>query len=53
MHHGKRCASQMKRGHGMIHIRRFNFDLLGKWIWCLGYQKQGLWKEVVDSKYGG
>ena len=37
----------------MIDIRQFNIALLGKWIWRLGYEKQGLWKEVLDSKYGG
>ena len=37
----------------MIDIRRFNIALIGKWIWRLGSEKQGLWTEVVDSKYGG
>jgi len=27
--------------------------LLGKWIWRLGSDKGGLWKEILDSKYGG
>jgi len=27
--------------------------LLGKWIWRLGMDKGDLWKEVLDSKYGG
>jgi len=27
--------------------------LLGKWMWRLGTDKGGLWKEVIDSKYGG
>ena len=26
--------------------------LLGKWIWCLGMDKGGLWKEIFESKYG-
>ena len=37
----------------MIDIRQFNIALLGKWIRHLGHEKQSLWKEVVDSKYGG
>jgi len=49
----KVCAPKEKGGLGMIDIRRFNIALLGKWIWRLGSEKQGLWKEVVDSKYGG
>jgi len=26
--------------------------LLGKWIWRLGSDKGGLWKEILVSKYG-
>ena len=37
----------------MISLRRFNFALLDKWIWSLGSENTGLWKEVLDSKYGG
>lgn len=37
----------------MIDLRRFNIALLGKWIWRLGFEKMGLCKEVLDSKYGG
>ena len=37
----------------MVDIRRFNTTLLGKWIWWLGYEKNGLWREVLESKYGG
>jgi len=27
--------------------------LLGKWIWCLGSDKGGLLKEILESKYEG
>jgi len=27
--------------------------LLGKWIWCLCQIKGGLWKDIIESKYGG
>ena len=27
--------------------------LLGKWIWRRGTDRGGLWKEILDSKYGG
>ena len=30
----------------------FNLALLGKWIWRLGSDKGGLWKEILVSKYG-
>jgi len=50
---GKDVRTKRGGGLGMVNIRRFNIALLGKWIWRLGYDKHGLWKEVVDSKYGG
>jgi len=31
----------------------FNLALLGTWIWRLGSDKGGLWKEILNSKYGG
>jgi len=37
----------------MLEIRRFNIDLLGKWIWRLGHDKKDFWKEMLESKYGG
>jgi len=47
------CESKEEGGLRMIDLRRFNVTLLGKWIWRLGSEKKGLWKEVLDSKYGG
>jgi len=47
------CQPKEEGQLGMIDIRRFNTTLLGKWIWRLGYEEYGLWKEVLDSKYGG
>jgi len=47
------CELKEVGGLGMIEIRWFNIALLGKWIWRLGYEKKGLWKEVLGSKYGG
>ena len=49
----KICDSRELGGLGMIELRRFNVALLGKWIWRLGTDKKGLWKEVLESKYGG
>jgi len=49
----KVCESKEEGGLGMIDIRSFNISLLGKWIWRLGFEKTGLWKEVLDSKYRG
>ena len=38
---------------GIINIRQFNLALLGKWIWRLKTETGGLWRDVLDSKYGG
>jgi len=38
---------------GIIDLKVFNLALLGKWIWRLGLDKGGLWKEILVSKYGG
>ena len=48
----KVCEPKEVGGLGMIDIRQFNIALLGKWIWRLGYEKTGFWKEVLNSKYG-
>jgi len=34
-------------------LKDFNFDLLEKWIWRLGTDKGGLWKDILEFKYGG
>ena len=47
------CESREVGGLGIINIKLFNVALLGKWIWRLGCSKDGLWNEVLDSKYVG
>jgi len=32
--------------------RLFNIALIGKWIWRLKIDKEGIWKEIIESKYG-
>jgi len=49
----KVCEPREVGGLGIIDLRTFNLALLGKWIWRLGSNKGGLWKEVIVSKYGG
>ena len=49
----KVCAAREIGGHGIIDLRTFNLALLGKWVWWLGSDKSGLWKEILDSMYGG
>ena len=47
------CEAWEDGGLGVLDLRIFNLALLEKWIWRLGSDKGGLWKEVLDSKYGG
>ena len=49
----KVCESRDDGGLGMIDLRVFKLALLGKWIWRLGTDKGGLWKDIFVSKYGG
>jgi len=49
----KVCEPREDGGVGILDLRLFNVALLGKWIWCLGSDKGELWKEIIDSKYGG
>ena len=49
----KVCEPRDYGGLGIIDLRLFNLALLGKWIWRLGTDKGGLWKEILVSKYGG
>jgi len=49
----KVCAAREDGGLEIIDLRTFNLALLDKWVWRLGSYKGGLWKEVIDSKYGG
>ena len=34
-------------------LRRFNQALLGKWLWRYGTDREALWRQVVEAKYGG
>jgi len=49
----KVCESREADGLGIIDLKVFSIALLGKWIWRLGTNKGGLWKDILESKYGG
>jgi len=37
---------------GIKDVEKFNCALIRKWVWLLGVDKQGMWKEIILSKYG-
>jgi len=37
---------------GIRDIGKFSTALLAKWKWRLGVEDYGMWKQVLDSKYG-
>jgi len=41
-----------RRGYGIKDIENFNKSLLVEWKWILGVDNQGVWKKVLESKYG-
>jgi len=49
----KVCEPLDVGGLDIMDIRLFNSALLGKWIWRLHSHKGGLWKQILESKYGG
>lgn len=36
---------------GLKSLKEMNLALLGKWLWRIGDDSHGLWKQVVFSKY--
>ncbi|XP_068477323.1 uncharacterized protein [Phaseolus vulgaris] len=49
----KVCEPRDVEGLDIMDIRLFNSALLRKWIWRLHSRKGGLWKQILESKYGG
>jgi hypothetical protein len=48
----KVCSPISEGGLGIRNLRIFNKALLGKWLWRYAYEREALWKSVVDAKYG-
>jgi hypothetical protein len=40
-------------GLGIRNMAIFNKALLGKWLWRYSKESTSLWRQVIDSKYGG
>jgi len=48
----KVCALIYKGGLGIKNLLVFNRNLLGKWFWCYGIERDAWWRIAIDSKYG-
>ena len=46
------CKVKKDGGLGIRRIDLFNKTLLAKWLWRMETPETGLWKEVLESKYG-
>jgi hypothetical protein len=47
------CLPLHGGGLGIRNIAIFNKALLGKWLWRYSTETTSLWRQVIDSKYGG
>ena len=45
-------APMSSGGLGIRKIRLSNEALLGKWLWRFGIEKDALWRQVIEMKYG-
>jgi hypothetical protein len=48
----KVCSSFVEGSLGARNLILFNRNLLGKWLWCNGYEREDWWRVVVYSKFG-
>ena len=39
-------------GLGIRRVRLFNEAFLGKWLWKFGIERDALWRQVIEMKYG-
>eukprot|EP00268_Persea_americana_P003866 TRINITY_DN11181_c2_g1_i1.p1 TRINITY_DN11181_c2_g1~~TRINITY_DN11181_c2_g1_i1.p1 ORF type:complete len:133 (-),score=22.23 TRINITY_DN11181_c2_g1_i1:799-1197(-) len=46
------CKSKLEGGLGFRPETLMNQALLGKWLWRLGNETEGLWRQLVLAKYG-
>ena len=46
------CTPFNQRGLAVKNLRLFNTALLGKWLWRFGVEREALWRQVIQAKYG-
>ena len=48
----KVCRPVKNEGLGIRCLRRFNYALLGKWLWRYGLENDTLWRRIIGENYG-
>jgi len=48
----KVCSPIEEGGLGIKHVGRFNTTPLAKWLWRLGSEEEGVWRDIIVSRYG-
>lgn len=46
------CKPREEGGLGIKNLDWFNLALLGKWRWTVLKEENGLWKQILVSRYG-
>ena len=46
------CKPKKEGGLGIRPLKQMNLALLGKWLWRIGEGLDGLWRHVLERKYG-
>uniref|UniRef100_A0A2N9FWW1 Reverse transcriptase domain-containing protein n=1 Tax=Fagus sylvatica TaxID=28930 RepID=A0A2N9FWW1_FAGSY len=46
------CTPFNQGGLAVKNLRLFNTALLGKWLWRFGVEREALWRQVIQAKYG-
>jgi hypothetical protein len=46
------CTPYNQGGLAVKNLRLFNEAFLGKWLWRFGVEREALWRQVIEGKYG-
>jgi len=46
------CFRRLQGGLGVRNMIKFNRALMGKWLWRFAFERDALWRKVVNIKYG-
>jgi len=46
------CSSVEEGGLGIKNVGKFDDALLAKWLWRFGSEENGVWRDIIESRYG-